>query len=119
MSIRARPLAWLREPAHAQDGWHSRVEGHHAGTVIRVELWCEDAAQAYIAMAAVVDEMHRIDRRMSPHKPDSELSRINRDAAAQPVRISAEMFALLARAQHFSALGRCLRYHLRQRRAAV
>lgn len=100
---RPSPVAWPHEPARPQDGWFSRVEAI-MGTAIQVELWCEDALLAHAAMAAVIDEMHRIDRRMSPHKPDSELSRINRDAAAQPVRISAEMFALLERAQHFSAL---------------
>ena len=39
---------------------------------------------------------------MSPHKADSELSRINRDAAAAPVRLSDEMARLLARAIDFS-----------------
>ena len=36
--------------------------------------------------------MHRIDHAMSPHRPDSELSRLNRDAAAGPVPLSDEMF---------------------------
>jgi FAD:protein FMN transferase len=48
--------------------------------------------------------MHRIDRAMSPHRPDSELSRINRDAGHQAVPLSAEMLALLTRAQSLSAL---------------
>ena len=48
--------------------------------------------------------MHRIDRAMSPFKPDSELSRINRDAAARPVPISDEMALPLARSIEFSAL---------------
>jgi len=33
------------------------------------------------ALNAVIEEMHRIDRAMSPFKPDSELSRLNREAA--------------------------------------
>ena len=49
-------------------------------------------------------EMHRIDRLMSPHKPTSELSRINREAAAQAVPLSAEMLQLLQRALAFSRL---------------
>jgi thiamine biosynthesis lipoprotein len=48
--------------------------------------------------------MHRIDRAMSPHKPDSELSLINREAAQRPVRVSAEMARLLDRANDFSTL---------------
>jgi len=72
------------------------------GTAIRVELWCDDCAQGDAAITAVMDEMHRIDAGMSPYKPDSELSLINRCAAAAPVRISDEMFGLLSRAIEFS-----------------
>jgi len=74
------------------------------GTAIDVELWHEDRTAGESAIDAVMAEMHRIDRAMSPHKPDSELSRINRDAAAKPVPISAEMARLLSRANHFSTL---------------
>ena len=74
------------------------------GTAIRVELWCDDAARGEAAAGAVMTEMHRIDRTMSPHKDDSELSRINREAHRQPVELSAEMFLLLVQAQRFSQL---------------
>ena len=49
-------------------GWHKREEAI-MGTAISVELWSEDAIVAENAMNAVMDEMHRIDRLMSPHKP--------------------------------------------------
>jgi thiamine biosynthesis lipoprotein len=74
------------------------------GTAIGVELWCEDEAAGESAMAAVMDEMHRIDRAMSPHREDSELSRINREAASRAVPVSAEMARLLARAQDFAQI---------------
>jgi len=74
------------------------------GTAIRVELWSDDAAAGERAVRAVMDEMHRIDAAMSPHKPESELSRINREAASRAVPLSAEMADLLQRALHFSAL---------------
>jgi thiamine biosynthesis lipoprotein len=85
------------------DGWIKREETI-MGTAISVELWCQNPKAAEEAINAVMDEMHRIDRLMSPHKADSELSRINRDAAKGPVRISVEMFNLLTRAAHFSQL---------------
>ena len=72
------------------------------GTAIRVELWCEDTARGNAAIAEVMAEMHRIDRSMSPHKADSELSLINRNAAREPVALSNEMFLLLVQAQRFS-----------------
>jgi thiamine biosynthesis lipoprotein len=84
-------------------GWLERDEAI-MGTAISVELWSDDRAQGEAAIAAVMDEMHRIDRAMSPHKPDSELSRINRDAATAPVPLSAEMARLLARANDFACL---------------
>jgi thiamine biosynthesis lipoprotein len=92
--------------APARDGqgnWYSRDEAI-MGTAIRVELWHEDAAAAEAAMAAVMEQMHHVDRTMSPHKPDSELSRVNDGAARQGVTVSAEMFGLLQRASEFSRL---------------
>ena len=74
------------------------------GTAISVELWADDAQAGEAAAAAVMDEMHRIDRAMSPHKPSSELSRINREAAHHAVPLSSEMYALVERAIGFSRL---------------
>lgn len=87
--------------AQAPAGWVSRDEAI-MGTAIRVELWCDDRAAGEAAIAAVMDEMRRIDAAMSPYRPESELSRINRDAAAAPVVISGEMFDLLAQSVEFS-----------------
>ena len=74
------------------------------GTAIRVELWSDDAKAGNDAIDAVMQEMHRIDQAMSPYKPESELSRINRDAASGEVAISAEMWKLLQHAVRFSCL---------------
>lgn len=90
-------------PPATQDGWLVREETI-MGTAIRVELWCDDHAAGEAAAAAVMREMHRIDHAMSPHKPSSELSRINRDAARRPLALTEEMFELLSRAIDFSEL---------------
>lgn len=82
-------------------GWLKREEAI-MGTAITVELWADERAAGEAAMAAVIDEMHRIDRTMSPHKPTSELSRINRDAGRGTVPLSAEMAMLIGRAIEFS-----------------
>ena len=98
--------AGLRAQSPSSEGhgnWYSRDEAI-MGTAIRVELWHEDAAGAAAAMAAVIEQMHHVDRTMSPHKPDYELSRINDGAARQAVPVSAEMFGLLQRALEFSRL---------------
>jgi FAD:protein FMN transferase len=87
----------------SESNWYS---GEQAimGTAVQVTLWSDTRAAADAAIAAVMAEMHRIDHAMSPHKPDSELSRINREAAAGPVALSPEMLGLLARAVEFSRL---------------
>jgi thiamine biosynthesis lipoprotein len=89
--------------ARASGGWMSREEAI-MGTAIRVELWHDDRALGEVAMAAVMEEMHRIDRAMSPFKPESELSRVNREAARGPVPISAELYGLIERSLAFSRL---------------
>jgi thiamine biosynthesis lipoprotein len=84
-------------------GWMKREQAI-MGTAIVVELWSDDAAAGEAAIDAVMAEMHRIDRTMSPHKDDSELTRINRGAGSAPVRLSDEMTSLLARAESFARL---------------
>jgi FAD:protein FMN transferase len=98
-----RPAVAAAAWARANAGWQARDEAI-MGTAIRVELWCADAARGEAAIDAVMAEMHRIDRAMSPHRADSELTRINVLAAEEPVRVSSEMFTLLWRAAEFSAL---------------
>lgn len=102
----SRGLQRAETPRHhalPSGGWMRRDEAI-MGTAISVELWSDDALAGESAIEAVMQEMHRIDRTMSPHKPDSELSRINRDAGSAPVPLSVEMARLLARANDFSQL---------------
>ncbi len=98
-----RRFDFIRRPEPVRSGWVRRDEAI-MGTAIHVELWCDDLRHGESAASAVMDEMHRIDRAMSPHKPDSELCRINRDAAAAAVPLTDEMFALVDEAQRYSQL---------------
>jgi thiamine biosynthesis lipoprotein len=103
LSIPRRRRAATPLPARPAGAWMQRDETV-MGTAIHVELWSDDEATGTAAIDAVMAEMHRIDRAMSPHKPDSELSRINRDAAERAVDLSAEMTQLLLRAEDFAQL---------------
>ncbi|MCG3189141.1 MAG: FAD:protein FMN transferase [Burkholderiaceae bacterium] len=89
--------------AAARGRWFSRDEAI-MGTAIHAELWSDDEALAEQAIAAVMAEMHRIDHLMSPFKPESELSLINREAAGRAVPICGELFDLIARSIDFSRL---------------
>jgi thiamine biosynthesis lipoprotein len=103
IASRPRTLPTQGVAQGARGAWLSRDEAI-MGTAIRVELWCENPSAGAAAIDAVMAEMHRIDRTMSPYKSESDLSRINRDAAARPVPVSEEMYGLLERALEFSRL---------------
>jgi FAD:protein FMN transferase len=103
-------MAWLQAhtdtrtaPPVRPGGWVRREEAI-MGTAILVELWAATPAEGGAAAAAVMAEMHRIDAAMSPYKPESELSRINREAPGRAVPVGDEMFTLLERAIAFSKL---------------
>jgi thiamine biosynthesis lipoprotein len=100
--VSTRPMA-LRPVALAQGGWMQREQAV-MGTAVTVQVWADDRTRGAAAMAAVMAEMQRIDRCYSPHRADSELSIVNAAAAQAPVRISDELFQLVARAQEFSRL---------------
>jgi len=95
-------LALANQPARAE--WLTRTEDGIMGTRIVVELWAEERAAGDAAIAAVMDEMRRIDAAMSTYKPDSEVSRVNALAAQGPVKISAELFELLNTAIGYSRI---------------
>jgi thiamine biosynthesis lipoprotein len=91
-------------PPAAASGCWLQCEEAIMGTSIQVDLWADTTTQAQDAVDAVMAEMHRIDHAMSPHRPDSELSRINREAAHAPVPLSPEMERLIERALVFSEI---------------
>ncbi len=91
----------LAPACHAE--WY-KEERAIMGTSIVAEVWSNDADRARKGIEAVMQEMHRIDDLMSPFKADSELSRVNRDAADHPVKISRELFNLIERSLYFSRI---------------
>jgi thiamine biosynthesis lipoprotein len=96
-------LALLLLSAPAQSQWR-RAEQDIMGTRITVEVYHEDQGVADSAISAVMEEMRRIDDAMSPYKPASMLSRINRDAALQSVPIDDELYGLIRQALEFSRI---------------
>ncbi|WP_210247102.1 FAD:protein FMN transferase [Aliikangiella marina] len=86
-----------------QAQWHSH-DFNVMGTAARVELESNDPEQAKALIQAVVAEMNRIDQQMSPYKATSELSLINREAAKGPLKISNEMYQILALSNRISAM---------------
>ena len=76
------------------------------GTYVEISLHCQEGTRAHLlelssaAFAAIAE----VDRQMSYHRPDSELTQLNRQAARAPMRVSAAMQTVLAEALYLSEL---------------
>jgi thiamine biosynthesis lipoprotein len=94
-------LTLIAVPAQAE--W---LQGEQAimGTRCVVELWSTDRSRGQAAIDAVFTEFRRIDALMSTYKPESELSRVNATAATASVRVSRELYDLLATSIEYSKL---------------
>lgn len=76
------------------------------GTEVSVHLWSDDPEAGRQALEEVFDEAARIDCLMSTYKNESEISKINREAAIGPVTASTELFELIRRSLDISVLTR-------------
>lgn len=96
-------LAVTLLPAPLAAEWYNEQRGI-MGTRIAVELWHEDPSVARQCSENVFKEMHRIDALMSPYKEDSQLTRLNNEAASHPVMVGDELYSLIETASKFSRL---------------
>jgi len=71
------------------------------GTLAEIQVYYPDADQASRAIDAALSEMQRVDRLLSNYKADSELSRMNAEAAKAPARVSDELFAFVATCRRY------------------
>jgi thiamine biosynthesis lipoprotein len=66
------------------------------GSTFSIALYGDDRIKMEAAADAAFDEVRRLDELLSNYKPDSEWSLVNRNAAQKPVKVSAELFRLIA-----------------------
>ncbi len=83
--------------------WHSDTQGI-MGTEVSVTLWHEDTELGRHAIAAVMEEMHRIDATLSPYIDDSALATVNRLAAKEAQILSPEFASLIDKSLWFSKI---------------
>ena len=74
------------------------------GTIARVVAVAADSTTAKKAIESALRQLYSIEDLCSTYKPDSEISRINRNAAKEPVRVSKPTFEVLQKAIEFSKL---------------
>ena len=70
--------------------------------VYAIDAYGPDAAALPRIVDEAFDEVDRIDRLMSHYKADSPLSRLNREAAAHPVKVEPELFDFIAEAMRYN-----------------
>lgn len=87
----------------ARAEWHQDTQSI-MGTRVHVEFYSEDAALGAELLDQVMTEMRRIDHAFSSYKPDSELSKLNRQASSGWVDVSSELMDLLVKAHQVSEL---------------
>lgn len=91
-------------PTAVEANWYKDSQSH-MGTLITVEFWYEgESSKAEKCGNDVFNEMRRIDTSLSPYKPDSELSAVNRSASSKAVKVSRELFSLLEKSLSMSRL---------------
>lgn len=91
----------LSFPSHAE--WFSEAQDK-MGTRVEVRLWHDDAEVAKDLIGEAMAEFDRIESAMSTYIGESEISRLNASAAAEPFQTSAELFGLVDRALELSAI---------------
>jgi FAD:protein FMN transferase len=74
------------------------------GTTFSIILYGDEREAMEAAVAAAFDEARRLDELLSNYRPDSEWNSVNREAARDPVHVSAELFAILSDCERFSRL---------------
>jgi thiamine biosynthesis lipoprotein len=75
------------------------------GSTYSIAVYGYDRVKMEAAVDAAFDEVRRLDDMLSNYKPDSEWSEVNRNAAARSVKVSRELFRLLAACQEYSREG--------------
>jgi thiamine biosynthesis lipoprotein len=90
----------------AQGGQPLRLEASvdAMGTTYSVVIYGENQDQMELAAEAAFEQARHLDQMLSNYRPGSELSEVNRLAAERPVKVTPELFGLLAACLEYSRL---------------
>src|SRR5487761_1906139 len=88
----------------AQGALTQRVEANidAMGSTYTIVAYGQDEARLRAAAEDASEEARRLDHLLSNYIPSSEWSQVNREASNQPVRVSTELFQLLAACVEYS-----------------
>jgi FAD:protein FMN transferase len=68
----------------------------HMGTLVRIQLYASDAGRADAGFRAAFERIAKLDAIMSDYRADSEVNRVCLTAVRKPVKVSADLFTVLA-----------------------
>ena len=68
------------------------------GTLVNISIYEKDNDLAQRATQKAFNEIERMEKLMSTHFPNSEISKINASAGFQPVPVSPEVLEVIGRA---------------------
>ncbi|MEA3224780.1 MAG: FAD:protein FMN transferase, partial [Planctomycetota bacterium] len=88
-----------KEPVKVDSG-HQLV----MGTFARVVVVARSQGTGRKCIRAALEEIHKVDGLMSDYKSDSEISRVNKEAAGRAVQVSESTYEVLRRSVEFSTL---------------
>jgi thiamine biosynthesis lipoprotein len=74
------------------------------GTFAHIKAIAKDPHTAKKCVQVAFAELQKVDRRMSDYKSDSEISKVNKDAAKRSVKVSASTFEVLQKSVEFGKL---------------
>jgi FAD:protein FMN transferase len=98
----ALAAAWIQAVGGRQHLFHYEATRLSMACVYAIEAYSPDADALPRAVEDALDEVDRIDRLMSHYKPESPLSRVNREAAQHPVTVEPELFDFIADAMRYN-----------------
>lgn len=96
-------LAGLMVSTSARAEWF-RFSDSAMTTPVSLELWADNRQQAEALWQSVFAEFTKVDEDMSRYRDDSQLSRVNAEAADHPVPVTQSLFEVLSKAREISEM---------------
>lgn len=94
-----RQQRWPKKRVTAESGYREIM-----GTFVRVTAVAMDEQTAQTCVKEGIKQLELVDNTMSVHNAESEISRINRDAYRQTVKVTEPVFEVLQRSVEYSRL---------------
>jgi thiamine biosynthesis lipoprotein len=92
----------ITPPLHHSDSPAVKLACHAMATRFEFVLYGENLVALRAAGEEAIEEIHRLEARLSLYRPTSEIAHVNARAAREPVRVTPGVFALLERAQRLT-----------------